>query len=534
MDLYQAGRRPARMADWQIRGGGGSLLYHPRYAPLRLNPYDHGYIEMSQLSAPQGKYLLSQSNDQANLQVNPTEKRIMEPGDNCTTADPTSEQLYTELRNNIAALLTLICVTIVALSTIAMFLEAVFYVNKKIPSSRRRIRLIVIMGIYPVQTMTSLLALYVPRAHLMNTLAASVYFSVALFQFLMLIIDYYGGKYAVVELLTDKKVSLANPPLTCCCVCLPTFTMTMRNLSWVKRCVMQVAFIRPASLFIALVLWTDGKYQPGQVSFSEAYIYLNLISIGSGLLALWGISLMLKASAEPLSEFQIRPKFYLVQMVLILISAQNLILSLMVSGGAIPCIPPFRSDARANYISDLLIIVEMFFFSILSRLYFRTRIGNMDKVPPVRSAERIAHHRHFSITLEENISDEVIGATNIATTTVSPTIERKEQEVQTTKETILKMDHVNHNHVGPPVGIPVQTNNTGSSVQTDNPGPAVKTDNPGPAVKIDNPGPSVKTDNPGPSVHKAHAGPPVQKKKTRFAPDHQVNVVPAGVGVVRY
>ena len=57
---------------------------------------------------------------------------------------------------------------------------------------------------------------------------------------------------------------------------------------------------------------------------------------------------MLKASAEPLSEFRIRPKFYLVQMVLILISAQNLLLSLMVAAGAIPCIPPFRSDARAN------------------------------------------------------------------------------------------------------------------------------------------------------------------------------------------
>ena len=39
---------------------------------------------------------LFQSSNQANLQVNPmiTEKRIMERTDNCTTADPTSEQLF--------------------------------------------------------------------------------------------------------------------------------------------------------------------------------------------------------------------------------------------------------------------------------------------------------------------------------------------------------------------------------------------------------------------------------------------------------
>ena len=55
-----------------------------------------------------------------------------------------------ELRDNIAALFTIICVTIVALATIVLFIEAVNYVNKKIPNSRRRVRIIIIMGIYPV------------------------------------------------------------------------------------------------------------------------------------------------------------------------------------------------------------------------------------------------------------------------------------------------------------------------------------------------------------------------------------------------
>ena len=83
-------------------------------------------------------------------------------------------------------------------------------------------------------------------------------------------------------------------------------------------------------------------------------------------------------------------------------------------------------------------------------------MGNMDKMPPVRSAERIAHHRHFSLTLEESVTEE-IQANAVISTTASATnpvpVGRKEQEVQTTKETILKVDNVNHNHVPPPVPV---------------------------------------------------------------------------------
>ena len=108
----------------------------------------------------------------------------------------------------------------------------------------------------------------------------------------------------------------------------------------------------------------------------------------------------------------------------------------------------------------------MFFFCILSRIYFRTRMGNMDKVQPVKqkSAERIAHHRHFSLTLDDDAVEEIC-ANNIITAVAS--IER-ENDSPMTKLQITDIDNVsdfktkdsvavdiaNHNHVAPKV--PVQ------------------------------------------------------------------------------
>ena len=214
----------------------------------------------------------------------------------------------------------------------------------------------------------------------------------------------------------------------------------------------------------------------------------------------------------------------------------------------------------------------------------------MDKVPPVRSAERIAHHRHFSITLEENISEEIINpnAQITSPTTVVVPVGKREQEVQT-RETILKMDCVNHNHVGPPVGIPsvgqpsvgqppvgqppvgqpppiqqVQnpgklTDNPGQPIQKpgsqgSNPGqpvqnPSNKVGNPGhkvgcpgypvhnPGTQVGNPGhsmqnPSSQVTNPGTSVQKPV--PPVQKKTRFVMPDHKHKETASGSRDVPY
>ncbi|XP_071793226.1 organic solute transporter subunit alpha-like [Asterias amurensis] len=299
----------------------------------------------------------------------------------CPTGELTSDELFKDIGQSAAAIVAIFFMTAVSILTVVLFIESVMNVNKKIPNSRRRVRLTVLMGIYPVMSVTSLFSLYVPSAHLLNTLLASMYFSVALFQFLMLIIDYYGGKHAVVEKLKDQKLSLAGPPLTCCCpCCLPKITITAKNLRRLRRLVMQVAFVRPLTYFISLVLWTDGKYKHGEIALNEPYIYLTTISITSGLFALYGIILFLTASLEPLKSYRIKPKFFIVQMVLILISTQNLVLAVLADIGVIPCVPPFNSDSRANYIGDMLVVVEMLFFGVLSRMYFRGRFGNMDIV----------------------------------------------------------------------------------------------------------------------------------------------------------
>ncbi|XP_070576584.1 organic solute transporter subunit alpha-like isoform X2 [Ptychodera flava] len=230
---------------------------------------------------------------------------------------------------------------------------------------------------YPVLSCTSLLALYVPRAHFIASIHATLYFSVTLYRFVLLIFDYFGGLEAAVVLLENEEVSIASCPLLCCFQCLRKVKVTRKFLFTMKRLAMQVAFVRPTALFVAAVLWTDDKYTPGQIAHNEAYVYLNTISIVSTLLAMYALNVIYRASREPLRGFQITKKFMTVQIALLLVNIQHAFLAVLVSVNVIKCTDPVSSKARANIIYNILIVTEMFVLGIASSFLFRTRTGNM-------------------------------------------------------------------------------------------------------------------------------------------------------------
>ncbi|XP_071963036.1 organic solute transporter subunit alpha-like [Antedon mediterranea] len=314
--------------------------------------------------------------------------------DNCSGGDPTTSEMFKEFANDTGSLLTLITLTLMSFTTMFLYLESSMYINQKIASSRRRVRLLCILGIYPVLSGTSLIALYVPAAHLLCSFTGSIFFSVAMFQFLMLVFDFYGGKMYVIEVLKDQKLPLASPPLTCCCPCLPKMDVNEKNLRWVKRLVLQVAFVRPIALFVASVLWANGSYRP-KLAFDEAFLYIQLISFSSTFIAIYGIVMIFRASREPLQDFRITPKFLAIQIALILTNGQTIFLALLVLVDVIPCTPPFKSQTRANYVNDMLIITEMFFFFIMARVYFRTRIGNEESLQQVKNKIMLNAQKHF-------------------------------------------------------------------------------------------------------------------------------------------
>ncbi|XP_077978283.1 organic solute transporter subunit alpha-like [Glandiceps talaboti] len=284
----------------------------------------------------------------------------------------------------------IIMVSIAVLLTaivIAIFLDSFVFLTAQIPLKRRRSRILWIMGIYPVFALSSLMALFIPRASIITSFTASVYLSVTLYQFMLLIFDYFGGFSAMVMMLKGEKMMIGTPPvlILICCI-LPKVRVTKNSIKWLRRCVLQVAFVRPLVLFISAVMWADnsGLYTVGKFSPRDAFLYLNMMSLVSTVTAFQCIVILFKVTKEPLKNYMIVPKFFSVQLALIFSNLQSVIIGMLIGAGKIPCSSTWSRPMTGQFIQNFALIVEMSLFCVLARASYRKRAGNLDYVAPPR------------------------------------------------------------------------------------------------------------------------------------------------------
>ncbi|XP_077870222.1 organic solute transporter subunit alpha-like [Saccoglossus kowalevskii] len=298
----------------------------------------------------------------------------------CPIEDPFSADYFKEIPKRVLFFGLLVFCTVFTIFTVAISIESIVYIRSHILLKQRRNHMTWVMGIFPVHSVIALLALYVPRSMFIGTIHASLYLSIALYRFFLLLTDYYGGREIATSILIGTKIPLDNTPVLCLFRCLPKLTCTKNSLVWMKRGVMQVAFIRPTSLFIAAVLWTDGNYTVGEVSPRKAYIYLHTVVIISTLVAMNFLSMMIRVSKVHLKSYNLTPKFLAVQLTLILANIQHLLFSIVVALGWVRCDDPFTMRTRTNALYNILLIAEMLVLCIFARCFYRRRSGNMGSV----------------------------------------------------------------------------------------------------------------------------------------------------------
>nr|XP_006812511.1 PREDICTED: organic solute transporter subunit alpha-like [Saccoglossus kowalevskii] len=144
--------------------------------------------------------------------------------DNCSEEDILAETMFTEVR--VAGIIMLTIATILTVLMVVLYLEAIRFMQENIPAHRRRTRLTWLLGAYPVSSVLSLIGLYIPGTSTILNLSISLYLAIAYYQFCLLIADYYGGYHTMVAKLKHANISLAAPPLCCCCRCLPSYRAT--------------------------------------------------------------------------------------------------------------------------------------------------------------------------------------------------------------------------------------------------------------------------------------------------------------------
>ncbi|KFP32516.1 Organic solute transporter subunit alpha, partial [Colius striatus] len=269
--------------------------------------------------------------------------------------------------------------TLMTLIANLVFIEEVIYIYKKIPSSKRSI-IIWINAAAPVIATTSCIGMWIPRSTMFTDFTAAVFFAIVIHKFLVMMIKECGGQKLLLRRFENSHFKISTGPCCCCCLCLPHVRITRRTLFCLKLGTFQFAFLRPVFMFLSIVLWTDGNYTPHNLSLKGAAIWISCFIGALTIFALWPVAIMFQQVRTLLVCKKIIPKFALYQFILILNHLQTAIINILAMQRIISCAPPLSSLARGAYISQQLLIMEMFLITLISRVFYRRRYSDLE--PP--------------------------------------------------------------------------------------------------------------------------------------------------------
>ncbi|MFT7809817.1 organic solute transporter subunit alpha-like isoform X1 [Arapaima gigas] len=306
----------------------------------------------------------------------------------CPEDPPTSEAIISNMDMVTGSLYTVL--TLMAVAGCLVYLEEIIYITRKIIPSYKRTTYVWVTGAAPVIAATSCIGMWVPRSSMFTDFTASIYFTICLHKFLVMMVEEYGGDDAYVQQLRGVPLKTSTGPCCCCCLCLPPLHIGRRSLTVLKWGTLQAALLRPTLMFLATVLWTNGTYEQGkanmlftlQVKVNGAFLWITVLSVGAFILSLWPIGILFSQAKSNLSKHNIVPKFALNQSMAILSQAQGGIISLLVSTGAIVCAPPFSARARGTFMHQQLMVMEMFIVILVARFYYRRRYNDHEIEKP--------------------------------------------------------------------------------------------------------------------------------------------------------
>ncbi|XP_078060571.1 organic solute transporter subunit alpha-like [Mustelus asterias] len=259
-----------------------------------------------------------------------------------------------------------------ALSVI-IYLENTYYLLKKVRCPFKMKTLVWISAAPTVIGATSCLGLWVPRAIMFVDMMAATYFAVCFYLLLLVIVEGYEGQEALLEHLETVSIVVSTGPCCCCCLCLPHMRMTRHKFRIFVLGSFQVAFLRPVIYFLGIVLWTNGLYDPDDLSSTSIFLWLNLFLGVSTILGLWPVNILFRQAKLHMSDQNLTAKFALFQAILILSSLQNSIIGTLAGAGNISCAPPYSAKTRGQLMNNQLLIIEMFFVGILTRASYRKK-----------------------------------------------------------------------------------------------------------------------------------------------------------------
>ncbi|KAF1400920.1 Organic solute transporter subunit alpha, partial [Spheniscus magellanicus] len=293
----------------------------------------------------------------------------------CFSLPPTSRQLLQQL--DMAQLAIMGLATIMTLLSVAIFVEEAFYLTRKIRCPIKMKTLRWSSSAPTVVSVVSCFGLWIPRSMMVVEMATTAYFAICFYLLMLVMVEGFGGKEAVLSTLKDVPMVVSTGPCCCCCPCLPRITMSSlsrcvrRKLQLLMLGTFQYAFCRAVAVFLGLVLAADGNYNPADISAESVALWINTVVGASTLFGLWALGILFRQARLHLTEQNIKAKFFCFQVLLLLTALQPAIFSILANNGNIACSPPFSSKARSQQMNMQLLIPQTFILAVVTRMYYR-------------------------------------------------------------------------------------------------------------------------------------------------------------------
>ncbi|XP_072469774.1 organic solute transporter subunit alpha [Notamacropus eugenii] len=293
----------------------------------------------------------------------------------CLSQPPTAAQLLTKL-NSVELAITGI-LTLFTVGSVIIYVENALYLYKNTRCPIKRKTLMWSSSAPTVVSVFCCCGLWIPRSLMFVEMAVTTYFAICFYLIMMVMVEGFGGKEAVLRTLKDTPMIIHTGPCCCCCPCCPRLILTKKKLQVLMLAPFQYAFFKMVFVLLGLLLVPDGIYDPADISERSTALWMNTILGVSTLLALWALGILFRQARLHLRAQNMGGKFILFQVLLVLTALQPSIFSVLASVGQIACSPPFSSKIRSQVMNCHLLVIQTSLMTVLTRIFYRKRDDKM-------------------------------------------------------------------------------------------------------------------------------------------------------------
>ncbi|XP_039118424.1 transmembrane protein 184A [Dioscorea cayenensis subsp. rotundata] len=216
------------------------------------------------------------------------------------------------------------------------------------PTYQRYIVRIIFM--IPVYALMSFLSLTLDDNSIYFISIREVYEAWVIYNFLSLCLAWVGGPGAVVLSLSGRVLKPSWWLMTCC---FPAIPLDGRFIRRCKQGCLQFVILKPILVAITIILYAKGKYEDGNFSANQSYLYITIIYTISYSMALYALALFYMACRDLLKPFNPVPKFIIIKSVVFLTYWQGVLVFLAAKSGFIK-----NAEDAADF-QNFILCVEM-------------------------------------------------------------------------------------------------------------------------------------------------------------------------------